>query len=247
VPDIEPGLTLRLLGGYFAHTIAATVAETGQFYPGKQVVATGYPLRAEILNANRADAIRALKLDPARKTLLIFGGSRGSRSINTTLGNIAPGLLADGLQILHISGRLDWPQVEAQHAALSDEQKANYQIFSFLPDIGQAFAAADLVISRAGAATLAEYPQLGLPAILVPYPYAWRYQRINADWLVERGAAVRLDDDRLDGELLPLIRDLLNDPDRLAAMRRAAESLKEPAGAQNIARVLAEAAGHPGG
>jgi UDP-N-acetylglucosamine:LPS N-acetylglucosamine transferase len=137
--------------------------------------------------------------------------------------------------------------VQAQHAALSDEQKACYRIFAFLPDIGQAFAAADLVVSRAGAATLAEYPALGLPAILVPYPHAWRYQKVNADWLVDRGAAVRLDDDRLATDLLPTIRALLNDPGRLEAMRAAAVALKRSDAAENIARLLAETAGHPGG
>jgi UDP-N-acetylglucosamine--N-acetylmuramyl-(pentapeptide) pyrophosphoryl-undecaprenol N-acetylglucosamine transferase len=247
VPDIEPGLTLRLLGRYFARTVAATMSETAAFFPGKRVVATGYPLRREILEADRDKAIQALALDPSRRTLLVFGGSRGSRSINLAMRQIAPDLLADGLQIVHISGRLDWEQVQAQHAALSDEQRARYFIFSFMPDIGQAFAAADLVVSRSGAATLAEYPEHDLPAILVPYPYAWRYQKINADWLVERGAAVRLDDDRLATELLPTIRSLLNDPGRLESMRAAAAALKRSDGAENIARLLANAAGHPGG
>ena len=242
VPDIEPGLTLRLLGRVFARAIAATVAETAQFYPGKRVVETGYPLRSQVLDANGATAIQTLGLDPARKTVLVFGGSRGSRSINTAFARIAPDLLAQGIQILHISGTLDWEQVQADHAALSDEQRARYQIFSFLPDIGQAFAAADLVISRAGAATLAEYPELGLPAILVPYPYAWRYQKVNADWLAERGAAIRLDDERLDEELLQAIRGLLDDPDRLETMRAAMAALKRSDGAANIARLLVEVA-----
>ncbi len=247
VPDIEPGLTLKVLGRVFARVIAATVAQTGDYFPGKRVVETGYPLRREILEADRAAAQQQFSLDPARRTLLVFGGSRGSRSINSALGAIAPALLADGLQILHISGTLDWEQVQAQHATLSETQKADYQVFAFLPDIGQAFAAADLVISRAGAATLAEYPQLALPAILVPYPYAWRYQKVNADWLVERGAAVRLDDECLADDLLPTIRDLLEDPARLDAMRDAASALKRSDGAQNIARLLAGTAGHPGG
>jgi UDP-N-acetylglucosamine--N-acetylmuramyl-(pentapeptide) pyrophosphoryl-undecaprenol N-acetylglucosamine transferase len=246
VPDIEPGLALKMMGHYFARVIAATVAETSQFFPGQRVVETGYPLREEIRTANRERAIQTFKLDPARRTLLIFGGSKGSRSINTTLGRIAPDLLADGLQILHISGRLDWEQVKAQHAALTDEQRARYQVFDFLPDIGQAFAAADLVVSRSGAATLAEYPELSLPSILVPYPYAWRYQKVNADWLVERGAAIRLDDERLGDELLPTLRSLVNDPARLDAMRRAAAALKRSDGAENIARLLAQTAGHPG-
>ena len=247
VPDIEPGMMLKVIGRRFARVIAATTDATAAYYPGKRVEVTGYPLRGEILDADRASGIRALNLDPQRRTLLVFGGSRGSRSINSTISAIAPTLLADGAQIVHISGRLDWPQVEQAHAALSPEQRAHYQVFPFLPDIGQAFAAADLVISRAGAATLAEYPQLGLPAILVPYPHAWRYQKVNADFLTERGAAVRLDDERLADELLPLVRDLLADTERLAAMRRASEALRQPNGADNIARLLARTAGHPAG
>lgn len=243
VPDIEPGLTLKLLGRTFARTIAATVPATEQFYPGKRVVTTGYPLRPEILTASREAGIAALELDPERRTLLVFGGSRGSRSINTAVHAIAPALVADGLQIVHITGRLDWETVREQHAALPDEVRAHYQIVDFLPDIGGAFAAADLVISRAGAATLAEYPQLGLPAILVPYPYTWRYQRVNADWLVERGAAVRLEDERLADDLLPTVRGLLDDPDKLDRMRAAMTGLRRSDGAEAIARLLAEAAG----
>lgn len=239
VPDIEPGLTLRILGRRFARVIAATVPETSQFYPGKRVVPTGYPLRPEILKADRAAAISALKLDPARRTLLVFGGSRGSRSINTAVAQIVPDLLARDLQILHISGKTDWEQVQAQYAALTEAQKERYQIFEFLPDIGQAFAAADLVISRAGAATLAEYPQFGLPAVLVPYPWTWRYQKVNADWLVERGAAVRVDDERLAEDLLPTLHTLIDDPDRLESMHAAAVALRRSDGAQNIARLLA--------
>ncbi len=242
VPDIEPGLTLKLLGRYFAHTIAATVPETAAFFPGKRVVTTGYPLRPEILSASRDEGIQALGLDPARKTLLVFGGSRGSRSINTAMAQVAPALLADGVQIVHISGQLDWETVQEQHAALSKAQRAHCQIHAFLPDIGGAFAAADLVVSRAGAATLAEYPEMALPAILVPYPWAWRYQKVNADWLVERGAALRLDDERLGDELLPTVRALFRDEERLAAMRTAMAALRRSDGAENIARLLAERA-----
>ena len=106
VPDIEPGLTLKLLGRYFAHTIAATVPETAAFFPGKRVVTTGYPLRPEILSASRDEGIQALGLDPARKTLLVFGGSRGSRSINTAMAQVAPALLADGVQTCTFPGSL---------------------------------------------------------------------------------------------------------------------------------------------
>jgi UDP-N-acetylglucosamine--N-acetylmuramyl-(pentapeptide) pyrophosphoryl-undecaprenol N-acetylglucosamine transferase len=246
VPDIEPGLALKMMGRYFARTIAATVNDTSLFFPGKRVIETGYPLRREVIEADRIASIQALGLDPARKTLLIFGGSKGSRSINGAVGQIAPALLEHGLQVLHISGRLDWEQVKNQHTGLTEAQQQHYRIFDFMPNIGQAFAAADLVISRAGAATLAEYPQLGLPSILVPYPYAWRYQKVNADWLVGRGAAIRVDDERLGDDLLPAILALFDDPARLETMRAAALVLKRPDGAENIARLLAQSAGHPG-
>jgi undecaprenyldiphospho-muramoylpentapeptide beta-N-acetylglucosaminyltransferase len=242
VPDIEPGLALRLLGRYVARVIAATVQATAPFFPGKRVVETGYPLRAQMHGVDRAAAVQTFEFDAARRIVLVFGGSRGAHAINTLISAIAPELLARGVQIIHVTGKLDWEQVQAAHAQLSAAQQADYRIFPYMPDIERAFAAADLVISRAGAATLAEYPEHALPAILVPYPYAWRYQRVNADWLVERGAAIRLDEDRLAAELLPLIRDLLDDPARLESMRAAMAALKHSDGAENIARLLVETA-----
>jgi UDP-N-acetylglucosamine--N-acetylmuramyl-(pentapeptide) pyrophosphoryl-undecaprenol N-acetylglucosamine transferase len=245
VPDVEPGLALRLLGRYFARVIAASVKETAAFYPGKDVVETGYPLRPQMIGVDRAAAIRSFDLDPARRILLVWGGSRGARSINTAFGEIAPDLLADGVQIIHVSGALDFEQVQQQHASLGDVHKAAYRIFPYMRDIERAFAAADLVISRAGASTLAEYPEHALPAILVPYPYAWRYQKVNAAWLVERGAAIQLVDEQLSEDLLPTIRTLLGDPSRLETMRTAMASLRRSDGAENIARLLARTAGHP--
>ena len=99
-------------------------------------------------------------------------------------------------------------------------------------------AAADLVISRAGASVLGEYPLFGLPSILVPYPYAWRYQKVNAQALVTHGAAVMLEDAMLNAQLLPTIEQVLGDEARLNAMRAAARSLARPDPAQTIARVV---------
>jgi UDP-N-acetylglucosamine--N-acetylmuramyl-(pentapeptide) pyrophosphoryl-undecaprenol N-acetylglucosamine transferase len=241
VPDIEPGLALKVLGR-MASLIAATVPDTAAYFPGKRVVVTGYPLRPALLDATREEGLRLFGLDPARRTLLVFGGSRGARSLNTAIGEIAPALLAEGVQILHITGKLDWQQVEARHAALDAAQRAFYQIFPYRSDIGYAFAAADLVVSRAGASSLAEYPQHSLPAILVPYPYAWRYQKVNADYLAAHGAGIRLEDERLGDDLLPLLRDLFNDPARLGAMREAMAALKRSDGADAIARLVLDQA-----
>jgi UDP-N-acetylglucosamine:LPS N-acetylglucosamine transferase len=108
--------------------------------------------------------------------------------------------------------------------------------------MGLALAAADLVICRAGASVLGELTHFGLPSILVPYPHAWRYQKVNADWLVARGAALRLDDERLASDLLPTVRALLNDSERLRVMREAARHAAVPNAAERIAERLLDVA-----
>jgi UDP-N-acetylglucosamine--N-acetylmuramyl-(pentapeptide) pyrophosphoryl-undecaprenol N-acetylglucosamine transferase len=104
--------------------------------------------------------------------------------------------------------------------------------------MGAALAAADLALSRAGASTLGEYPLFGLPAILVPYPFAWRYQKVNAEYLAQRGAAVVIENSHLADQLLPTLRDLLNQPDRLMSMRNAMLTLAQPAAASEIGHLL---------
>ncbi len=243
LPDIEPGLAIRWIGR-LAQVIYATVADSQAYFPAGKVVATGYPLRAQVLAATRTEAISHFGLDPKRRTLLVFGGSRGARSLNQALAALLPDLLGGKhddlhLQILHVSGETDWPQVCARRDALPSEYQARYHVYSYLhDDMGLALAAADLAISRAGASTLGELPQFGLPAILVPLSFAWRYQKINADWLAQRGAAVRLDDDSLATELLPTLLGLLSNPDRLAEMRLCAAALAVPDGAQRVAHQL---------
>jgi UDP-N-acetylglucosamine--N-acetylmuramyl-(pentapeptide) pyrophosphoryl-undecaprenol N-acetylglucosamine transferase len=209
----------------------------------------GYPLREAVTVADREAGLAHFKLDPARKTLLAWGGSRGARAINEALMAILPELLTDGLQIIHVSGETDWPKVAAQRDALFEAlpygMMDRYQAHPYLrEDVGMAMAAADLTVSRAGASTLGEYPHFGLPAILVPLDFAWRHQRVNAEWLAARGAAVVLDNDHLLGGLLPAIRALVNDPARLAAMRAAMGGLARADVAGEIAQtVLALARG----
>jgi UDP-N-acetylglucosamine--N-acetylmuramyl-(pentapeptide) pyrophosphoryl-undecaprenol N-acetylglucosamine transferase len=113
--------------------------------------------------------------------------------------------------------------------------------------MGLAFAAADLVVSRAGASVLGELPMFGLSAILVPYPYAWRYQKVNADYLAGRGAAVRLNDEDLKMKLTATIRELLGNPNRLNAMRVAMRSLAVPDAAHRIAEALLQLEKNRGG
>ncbi|MHB8625879.1 MAG: UDP-N-acetylglucosamine--N-acetylmuramyl-(pentapeptide) pyrophosphoryl-undecaprenol N-acetylglucosamine transferase [Aggregatilineales bacterium] len=226
LPDIEPGLAIKWLGR-LACVVYATTADSQAYFPPGKVVPTGYPLRSQVLNAKREDGIAHFELDPARRTLLIFGGSRGARSLNRTLAEILSSLLLDGLQIIHIAGETDWPEVQTRRGSLSADFQARYRAYPYLhEDMGLALAAADLVVSRAGASSLGEFPYFGLPAILVPYPFAWRYQKVNADWLAKHGAAIRLNDESLAEELLPTIRSIVTNQARWEAMRQAATALK---------------------
>ena len=243
LPDIEPGLAVRLIGRV-ARRIAVTVDDSRSYFGGRvgKVVVTGYPTRPGLAKATRSAAQAHFGLEPGRPVLLVTGGSRGARSLNRAVLAALPDWLAD-YQVIHISGRLDWPAVEQAQQALPSEQRARYRAFPFLHEMGQALAAADLVVSRAGASALGEYPLFGLPAILVPYPYAWRYQKVNADYLVRRGAAVLLNDVDLAERLARDVRELLGDPARLASMRTAARAAARPGAAANIVHELAQLAG----
>ncbi len=99
------------------------------------------------------------------------------------------------------------------------------------------------MVSRAGASSLGEYPLFALPAVLVPYPYAWRYQKVNADYLARRGAAIVLDDHRLNDDLLVTLTVLLENPNKLKAMRAAMFELSHPRAAEKIASALMQLAG----
>ncbi len=241
LPDIEPGLTIQVLQR-FTRRVAVTVAESVVYFQPKQVLITGYPVRAGVASALREAAQAHFNLDPQRKTLLVFGGSRGARSINNALLDILPELLADGIQVIHISGTLDWSQIEARRSTL--DNLADHHAFPYLHDeMGLALAAADLAVSRAGASVLGELPLFGLASILVPYPHAWRYQKVNADYLANRGAAIRMDDERMAQDLLPTIRSLLGDSERLSQMRAKAAALAQPDAARRLAVELVRLAG----
>ena len=240
VPDIEPALAIKTIAR-FADRIAVTTPESPGYFPSRaRVVETGYPVRADLLKWDRASAQKALHLHGGKPVLLVTGGSRGARSINQAVLQHLPALL-ELAQVIHLSGQLDWPAVEAATHSLSGTNRRDYHAFPYLhEEMGAALAAADLVVSRAGASALGEYPLLGLPAILIPYPHAWRYQKVNAGYLVRRGAAIVIEDHRLKDELPAMAQSLLKDPARLEAMRAAMRALARPQAARQIAQQLIE-------
>jgi UDP-N-acetylglucosamine--N-acetylmuramyl-(pentapeptide) pyrophosphoryl-undecaprenol N-acetylglucosamine transferase len=237
IPDIEPGLALKVLIRFADHITLTTETSRTYLPPSKPATVTGYPLRPDLGPRTKETARQALALTPGERVLLVSGGSKGARSINRALLANLTALLPD-MAIIHTSGTLDWPAVEAARAALPNELAARYHAYPYLHEMGAALALADLVVSRAGASCLGEYPAFGLPAVLVPYPYAWRYQKVNADYLAERGAAVVIENDALADGLLPLVRSLMSDAQRRAAMRQAMQALHRPNAAQSIAAVL---------
>jgi UDP-N-acetylglucosamine--N-acetylmuramyl-(pentapeptide) pyrophosphoryl-undecaprenol N-acetylglucosamine transferase len=237
-PDIEPGLALRTLAR-LSDQIALTVEESMNYFSNQsKLKVTGYPIRPDLKEWSMDDARRALNLTPGLPTLLVFGGSKGARSINHALLGILPDLLFE-LQIIHISGHLDWSEVEAAKSTLSADQASRYHAFPYLyEEMGAALTVADLVVSRAGASVLGEFPSFAIPAILVPYPHAWRYQEVNGLFLEQKGAALVLQDDKLADELLPTIRGLFSDHNQRESMRRAMQSLAKPNAAESIAELL---------
>lgn len=240
LPDVEPGSSIRIALP-MAQRVACTTDGSRAFVPADKMVVTGYPVRAEIRAArslSRENALGMFDLAPGRPTLFVFGGSRGARNINRALMAILPKLLTEA-QIIHVSGTLTWPEVEANAATLPTGLRDYYRPYPYLHDeMGAAFRAADLVLARAGASMLGECPAFGLPAILVPLTFAWRYQKVNADYLTDHGAAVQLTDETLAEELLPTVRNLLFDREKLAQMATAAAALDKPTATADLAQVI---------
>lgn len=242
LPDIEPGLAVRFIAR-LADRVAVTTEDSQAFFPAGRTVVTGYPVRREFTGLGRQASREALGLSAEGPALLVFGGSHGARSINRAVMENLEALLEEA-QVVHVSGELDWPWVAKRAERLPVESRRRYHPYAYLHrEMGQVLAAADLAICRAGASVLGELPYFGLPAVLVPYPHAWRYQRVNAEWLASRGAAVVLEDENLDRTLLSTARSLLKDPERLAQMRACAQALARPDAARHLARELQALAG----
>jgi UDP-N-acetylglucosamine--N-acetylmuramyl-(pentapeptide) pyrophosphoryl-undecaprenol N-acetylglucosamine transferase len=226
-PNVEPGLTNRILTPIVDEVWGPPLQPEARVTPKYRP--TGVPIRTTLRTLpGRAEAIARLGLDPSLQTLLAMGGSQGARSINDALIHLVKsGAVPEGWQILALTGRPDYERVRA----LLPNARA------YLDDMADAYAAADLVLARAGASTLGELAALGKPSILVPYPHAAQeHQAANAARFEAAGAAVVLRDRdmRADG-LARLLADIVQ-PKRLQALAAAAGSL---AGADPLKAILA--------
>lgn len=240
LPDIYPGWAVRAIAK-LAKRVAVTAAESLRKLPGAKSVVTGYPVRQEFWNADRAGGRERLGLDPEEKVLFVSGASQGAHSINQAIAADLPGLL-ELCEVVHLCGHADEPWLREIRDGMPDGLRARYHLHAYLhEETPWAMAAADLAICRSGASVLGELPAVGLPSILVPYPYAGGHQRINARFMEKKGAALILEDKDLDG-MLPIVGELLHDEARLRAMRESSRRLARPDAAGRIAHMLLDLA-----
>ncbi len=252
LPDVVPGLAVRFLAR-LATRVATSTPDSARYLPRGKVVVTGYPVRPALFTADRRSARARFNLSEAERVLLIYGGSRGARPINLAVAQGLPEFLRRA-SVIHICGQAGDEAVLRERASgLPEDLRARYRLYPYLhQEMADALAAADLAICRAGASTLGELPAVGLPAILVPYPYV--HQEENADFLVRHGAAVQVPNARLRDRagrpdptaLLQALDEILESPPRLAQMAEAARRLARPEAARAIVEVLQALAGEKG-
>ena len=241
-----PGLANRLLSRFA--TGAATAFEATDL---PRATWTGNPVRTEVLAADRtsgrAAARAALGVGSERRLVAVFGGSLGSRSINEAVAAASEIWHDRGdLHVRHIAGRRDHDEF-ATRAAPDRGSALGYDLIAYEDDMATVYAAADIVVSRSGATTVAELAAAGVPAVLVPLPGApGDHQTANARRLVEAGGAVIVSDAELDGTRLAAEVDaLLDDPDRLKAMAGAATALARPDAARAVVDLIERCALRP--
>ena len=237
LPDLEPGWAIRATSRW-ATRVAVSFQQVEKHFPRGKAVTTGYPVRAEFFQTNKIKSRERFHLDPNARTIAVFGGSSGAHHINqAAVANLVE--LTKIAQVILLTGRNDEAWMNDQVRQMSDGLSARVRVYGYLEDdFPHALAAADVVIARAGAATLGEFPALGLPAILVPGPYAGLHQERNADFLVERGAAWQMADAVLRDELISTVRKLFDAPDQLKKMSDAMRALAVPRAAENIVDLL---------
>jgi UDP-N-acetylglucosamine--N-acetylmuramyl-(pentapeptide) pyrophosphoryl-undecaprenol N-acetylglucosamine transferase len=222
-----PGVTNKILGR-FVNSVCLTYQESITFFQQAKTFLTGNPVRLQVLKGSIESAYKLFSLEKGVFTVFVFGGSSGARSINTAILEALNYIydLKDKIQFLHQTGLKDYETVRDGY------RKKGFKgtITPFIYQMGEAYAVADIVISRAGATTLAELTALGKPAILVPYPFAaGNHQELNARKLLEMGAAMMIRDRELKGEkLAESIRELYMNRAMRTEMQRNSRAVGRP-------------------
>lgn len=243
-----PGLANKALAPQ-ASTVCISVPAAREVFEREgrrapSVVLTGNPVRLSVRSASRAEGRAVFGVDEGETMLLVFGGSLGAAHINEGVCRLKDQLLSrEGLVVVHSTGADGFDQTVSA-LALTPEEQLRWRVMPYISNMGQALAAADLVLSRAGASSIAEIAALAVPSLLVPYPHATAdHQTTNARFLTDAGAAVLVPDDKIDepvfaDELLGLV----DDAARRDAMRAAARGLGQTSAAAALADEVEAAA-----
>ncbi len=237
------GVTNKLLAKK-ARKICVAYEGMERFFPAEKIMLTGNPVRQALLETtiSREDALKSFGLQSDRKTVLLVGGSLGARTINESVLGHLKEIEASGLQFIWQTGKYYSEHIAEQ--LRQQGQPANLKVMDFITDMGAAYQAADLVISRAGASSISEFCLIGKPVILVPSPnVAEDHQTKNAMALVNRGAALFVSDQDAPAKLVKLAIETVNDDAKLKSLRENVLKMALPDSAAIIAREVIKLAG----
>ena len=237
--NVVPGRT-NLWLGRFASRICLTFEDSSRYFPSGKTVVTGLPIRKECLDLpDKKEARAALGLDPDKLTILVYGGSQGARKLNEVIADSIPALRELPVQVVHQAGRRNIEEAERRRESAGWD---HYQVHAYFEETRTVYGAADLVVCRCGASTVSEVAAVGLPAILVPYPYAYAdHQRLNAEFVARHGGGIVISEADLNPESLTrVIGELVRSPEELEKMSKASRALGKPNAARDVALVAAE-------
>ena len=242
-----PGVTNKILSR-FVDKICLGYREAAEYFPSAvkaKMIFTGNPIRKDILTIERAAAYIDLDLPANKLTVLVVGGSRGARSINSAMLDVYKFFAGrDGVQVLHATGDNDFQRMLKGLNDLQVNDKSNIIVRPYLFNMQSAIAIADVAVFRAGAVGLAELSAVGVPAILIPYPHAAEnHQEFNARALEQNCAAIMILDRDLSGAvLIAKINELLDDDKLRNAMAKKSASCGVTDAAERIAAITIECA-----
>ncbi|NWG28219.1 MAG: undecaprenyldiphospho-muramoylpentapeptide beta-N-acetylglucosaminyltransferase [Ignavibacteriaceae bacterium] len=225
-----PGVTTRLLERY-ANEIHLSFQESKKYLRREKIhYITGNPVRKNLGRMEKTEALKKFELTDEKKTLLVLGGSLGAKTINEAMAENINVLEQKGFQIIWQTGKNYFEQFKMMNSEL-------VKVYDFIDDMNAAYSACDLLLARAGATTIAELLNLGIPALLVPSPnVAENHQYHNAKSLSDNRAAIMIDDKDLKKELLKNVLDLLNSEKSLSELRKNALAMAKSDAAKVIAQ-----------
>jgi len=239
--NVVPGRANRFLGPW-VHRIAVSFEKSRTYWPPQKTVVTGCPYRKLNAGFDPAACRAQFSLAPALRTILVFGGSQGSRQINTRFLEALPLIRKSGeFQIIHMTGRTD------ESRAREEYRRLNIPAYcaAFVDDMPAAYGAADIVVGRSGAVTINEVAAAGLPAVLIPYPWAGGHQIENARLLADRQAALIITEDQLTPQrLADAITDIAGWPQDRAGRSRNLLGVYFPDAGLRLAQAITEIAGN---